>query len=174
METKNNDVLGRTITKPNNQTFLLFLLVGIIFSSEVFVVYYLQSSIASDISANYVAKSELSDLFKDILISDDHFRSVLRLIVREDSSDSYNRRKRDALVDDDNTVTSHSQIYGSTVKEGQTVEFFNPKLRHELEAKDDVERARTGMKGAAPGGDSWVWLTSYCRIPVNNIIINLG
>lgn len=49
---------------------------------------------------------------------------------------------------------------------GPEVEFFNPKLRHELEKKDADVLKRTGLKGAAPGGDSWVWLTSYSRIPV--------
>lgn len=49
---------------------------------------------------------------------------------------------------------------------GPEVEFFNPKLRHELEKKDAEVLKRTGLKGAAPGGDSWVWLTSYSRIPV--------
>lgn len=51
---------------------------------------------------------------------------------------------------------------------GPEVEFFNPKLRHELEKKDAEVLKRTGLKGAAPGGDSWVWLTSYSRIPVRS------
>lgn len=50
---------------------------------------------------------------------------------------------------------------------GPVVEFFNPKIRHELEKKDVDHLKRTGGKGAAPGGDSWVWLTSYSRIPVS-------
>lgn len=49
---------------------------------------------------------------------------------------------------------------------GPNVEFFNPKLRSELEKKDAEIIRKTGQKGAAPGGDSWVWLTSYSRIPV--------
>lgn len=50
---------------------------------------------------------------------------------------------------------------------GPEVEFFNPKLKHELEKKDVEVMKKTGLKGAAPGGDSWVWLTSYSRIPVS-------
>jgi hypothetical protein len=46
------------------------------------------------------------------------------------------------------------------------VEFFNPKMRGELEKKDAEIIKKTGQKGAAPGGDQWVWLTSYSRIPV--------
>lgn len=55
---------------------------------------------------------------------------------------------------EDNTVTPH-------------VEFFNPKMRAELEEKDATEMRRTGAKGPAPGGDTWVWLTSYSRVPVS-------
>lgn len=34
---------------------------------------------------------------------------------------------------------------------GPEVEFFNPKLRHELEKKDADIMAKTKLKGAAPG-----------------------
>lgn len=53
------------------------------------------------------------------------------------------------------------------VLSGPNVEFFNPKLRTELEKKDAEIIRKTGQKGAAPGGDTWVWLTSYSRIPVS-------
>jgi hypothetical protein len=56
---------------------------------------------------------------------------------------------------------------------GPEVEFFNPKLRHELEKKDADNMKKTGAKGAAPGGDTWVWLTSYSRIPVSSKIKTL-
>ncbi|KAL4705632.1 hypothetical protein ACJJTC_002018 [Scirpophaga incertulas] len=67
------------------------------------------------------------------------------------------RFKREAMlkpssIQEDNTVTPH-------------VEFFNPKMRPELEDKDEAEMRRTGSKGPAPGGDTWVWLTSYSRVP---------
>ncbi|CAO1428660.1 unnamed protein product [Diamesa hyperborea] len=48
------------------------------------------------------------------------------------------------------------------------VDFFHPKIRPELEKKDAEIMKKTG-KGAAPGGDSWVWLTSYSRIPYDAI-----
>lgn len=47
------------------------------------------------------------------------------------------------------------------------VEFFNPKIRPELERKDAEIMKKTGMKGAAPGGDEWVWMTSHSRVPVS-------
>lgn len=54
------------------------------------------------------------------------------------------------------------------------VEFFNPKMRSELEEKDALEMKKTGAKGPAPGGDTWVWLTSYSRVPVSaNIYTNI-
>lgn len=56
---------------------------------------------------------------------------------------------------------------------GPVVEFFNPKLRHELEKKDVDYMKRTGAKGAAPGGEAWVWLTSYSRIPVSVLWIGM-
>ncbi|KAJ2948683.1 hypothetical protein O0L34_g7940 [Tuta absoluta] len=67
------------------------------------------------------------------------------------------RTKREAMLktstdQEDNTVAPH-------------VEFFNPKMRAELEEKDAAEMRKTGAKGPAPGGDTWVWLTSYSRVP---------
>ena len=47
------------------------------------------------------------------------------------------------------------------------VEFFNPKLRPELEKKDE----KSTSKNSAPNGDNWVWLTSYSRIPVSRFCI---
>ncbi|XP_049541678.1 uncharacterized protein LOC125954974 [Anopheles darlingi] len=70
------------------------------------------------------------------------------------------RIKRDLSLFDDNLVPD---------QEGPNVEFFNPKLRSELEKKDAEIIKKTGHKGAAPGGDSWVWLTSYSRIPFDAI-----
>ncbi|KAJ0174299.1 hypothetical protein K1T71_010445 [Dendrolimus kikuchii] len=55
-------------------------------------------------------------------------------------------------VQEDNSVTPH-------------VEFFNPSMRAELEEKDAAEMRRTGAKGPAPNDDTWVWLTSYSRVP---------
>lgn len=44
------------------------------------------------------------------------------------------------------------------------VEFFEPKMRSELEQRDAEFVKKTG-KGPA-NGDEWTWLTQYCRIPV--------
>lgn len=47
------------------------------------------------------------------------------------------------------------------------MDFFNPKMRRELEKKDEEIKRATGLKGAAPGGDDWSYLTSYSRVPVS-------
>lgn len=62
--------------------------------------------------------------------------------------------QKQSPIEEDNTVAPH-------------VEFFNPKMRPELEEKDSIEMKRTGAKGPAPGDDTWVWLTSYSRVPVS-------
>lgn len=47
------------------------------------------------------------------------------------------------------------------------MDFFNPKIRRELEKKDEEVKRTTGLKGAAPGGDEWTYLTSFSRVPVS-------
>ena len=37
---------------------------------------------------------------------------------------------------------------------------INPQIKHELEKKDLDLMKKTGQKGSAQGGDSWVWLLS--------------
>lgn len=50
--------------------------------------------------------------------------------------------------------------------QGPSVEFFNPKMRRELDKRDEEIKRTTG-KGGAPGGDDWTYLTSYSRVPVS-------
>lgn len=53
------------------------------------------------------------------------------------------------------------------IVQGPFVEFFNPKMRRELEKKDEEIKKTTG-KGNAPGGDEWTYLTSFSRVPVSH------
>jgi hypothetical protein len=90
----------------------------------------------------------------------------------------YRRRKRRARASpssvlEDNTVNP-SGVAGA---EGANVEFFNPKLRQELEEKDMHGGSKKSSNSAAPGStptegetanNPWVWLTSYSRIPVSS------
>ncbi|KDR19524.1 hypothetical protein L798_06510 [Zootermopsis nevadensis] len=90
----------------------------------------------------------------------------------------YRRRKRGArspppTVMEDNTVDPS----GMAGVEGANVEFFNPKLRQELEEKENRNGGgKKGSNNAGSGATStegesannpWVWLTSYSRIPVS-------
>lgn len=50
------------------------------------------------------------------------------------------------------------------LSEPQVAEFFHPNLKSELEKNDTELMKKTGLKGAAPGGDSWVWMTAYSRL----------
>lgn len=46
------------------------------------------------------------------------------------------------------------------------MEFFNPKMRRELEKKDE-ESKRISGKGGSPGTDDWTYLNSFSRVPVS-------
>lgn len=96
---------------------------------------------------------------------------VERMLIARDlvsRSDDVHRRNR--YNDDNDLKRSKRFIRGlSDGPEKITVEFFDPKLRTELEKNDTERMKRTGLKGAAPNGDTWVWLTSYSRIPFEAI-----
>ncbi|KAH8314981.1 hypothetical protein KR074_006388 [Drosophila pseudoananassae] len=53
----------------------------------------------------------------------------------------------------------------SSMHADPVIEFFNPNHRKVLEEQDTEIRKRTGQKGAAPGGDEWIYLNTYCRVP---------
>jgi hypothetical protein len=94
----------------------------------------------------------------------------------------YRRRKRGVRASppsllEDNTVNP-SGVAGS---DGANVEFFNPKLRQELEERDRHGGGRKGstssVSGSTPtegpaGNNPWVWLTSYSRIPVSSSLFS--
>jgi hypothetical protein len=96
----------------------------------------------------------------------------------------YRRKKRGvkasppSLVDDN--AVNPSDVAGSG---GANVEFFNPKLRQELEERDRHVGGRKGststVSGSTPtegpaANNPWVWLTSYSRIPVSsNVFIRV-
>ncbi|KOB75227.1 Colmedin [Operophtera brumata] len=97
---------------------------------------------------------ETQSLVENVL--DEKIEERIHAYLAEHGTQS-RRIKREAMlkpsaIQEDNAVTPH-------------VEFFNPKMRPELEEKDAAEMRKTGAKGPAPGGDTWVWLTSYSRVP---------
>lgn len=60
-------------------------------------------------------------------------------------------------------------IFKKIFLDGPVVEFFDPKLRPELEKNDTLIMKKNNWKGAAPKGDNWVWMTAYSRIPFEAI-----
>lgn len=62
------------------------------------------------------------------------------------------------------TCTPHP--FASEAVQGPAVEFFNPKMRRELEKRDE-EIKRASGKGNAPGADDWSYLNSFSRVPVS-------
>jgi hypothetical protein len=91
----------------------------------------------------------------------------------------YRRRKRRARAST-TSVLEDNTVNPSGVAEGANVEFFNPKLRQELEEKDMHGGGKKGGNNAASGSaptegetanNPWVWLTSYSRIPVSTNLL---
>jgi hypothetical protein len=74
-------------------------------------------------------------------------------------------KARDIKIESDR----HKRSLGINTENTHIVEFFDPKLRPELEKNDSVIMKKNGWKGAAPKGDSFVWLTAYSRIPFEAI-----
>lgn len=66
----------------------------------------------------------------------------------------------------DETKKLWKLILWNTVQ-GPFVEFFNPKMRRELEKKDEEIKKTAGLKGSAPGGDDWTYLGGNTRVPVS-------
>jgi hypothetical protein len=134
--------------------------VAFIFLTEICLAHYVYRLIKAEMGDEFVARRD----FRTTMLMEMHgdfgreeMKKLLKEIVHEEEADARNREE---------VVRVKREI--PLINDGPNVEFFNPRLRGELEAKDELERQRTGNKGSAPGGDSWVWLTSYSRIPVSS------
>lgn len=127
-----------------------------IFLTEICLAHYVYRLINAEIRTDFVSKDQFDQLFSTEILKEKTQREILRLF-REFQVKNTTRKKREApdinLLD-----TSSAEPH---------VEFFNPEMKENLETKDEIRRQQNGGKGAAPGGDSWVWLTSYSRIPVS-------
>lgn len=112
--------------------------------------------------SEYVSKNEFHQYLLQEIWKDNGKNEVVRLLQEfEKKANATQRKKRNPTLGNVNYNLLNSP------SDEPHVEFFNPELRSTLEAKDDLIRQQTGNKGAAPGGDSWIWLTSYSRIPVS-------
>lgn len=104
----------------------------------------------------FISKNQFDQFFMSEMLKDNTQREILRLFI-EFQVRNTTRKKRD--VPDINLLDSSSTE--------PHVEFFSPEMKDSLKTKDEIKRQQNGGKGAAPGGDSWVWLTSNSRIPVS-------
>ncbi|KAJ6637052.1 Olfactomedin-like protein 2B [Pseudolycoriella hygida] len=164
-----------------------------IISDNVYVLFIICCLAAIAISAICVwnvrqnnGLAELRQNLKNDLVVED-LRNIIEFVLKDLKNDltplNY-MRKRDTYAfqrsvdidrSEDNHITrekrvariAEGKVIGTTTEnQKKYVEFFNPK---ELEKKDEDFRKIHGLKGAAPGDDEWVWLTSYCRIPYESI-----
>lgn len=136
-----------------------------IFLTELCLAHYVYRLINSEIRAEYITKSEFRNQLINELRSgsgDREFLDILKALQTRESQES-----KQSLVREKRGIGGFD--YNSVNQPGDEphVEFFPPGMRSELENRDETIRKQTGNKGAAPGGDSWVWLTSYSRIPVS-------
>lgn len=131
-----------------------------IFLTEICLAHYVYRLITSEIRSEYVPKNEFHNNLLNELRTEEIKKLLKELQVSSDGAQNTSREKRGLGDFDYNVVSSPG--------DEPHVEFFNPKLRGDLEAKDELIRKQTGNKGAAPDGDTWVWLTSYSRIPVSD------
>ncbi|KAJ3650091.1 hypothetical protein Zmor_021799 [Zophobas morio] len=132
-----------------------------IFLTEICLAHYVYRLINSEIRSDYVAKQDFQQYFLNEIRNENGRQEVSRIIREYEKLGNISNRKRRSA-----TGNLNYNLLSSPGDEPH-VEFFNPELRGALEAKDELIRQQTGNKGAAPGGDSWIWLSSYSRIPVS-------
>lgn len=139
----------------------------------------------SEVEQEYVAKTNFKQYFFNE-IKNEHFRDEVKNIL---SQNFFRQMQTEPFRDELKRLISEfvslneSSRQKRSVKHGgdfnnylqvqaeePQVEFFNPKMRENLEEKDEEIMRKTGNKGAAPGGDSWIWVTSSSRIPVGFLI----
>ncbi|XP_044746573.1 uncharacterized protein LOC123308096 isoform X1 [Coccinella septempunctata] len=125
-----------------------------IFLTEICLAHYVYRLINAEIRTEFITKDQFDQFFTNEILKEKTQREIMRLF-NEFQSRNTTRKKRDAP--DINLLESASTE--------PHVEFFSPEMKESLETKDEIRRQQNGGKGAAPGGDSWVWLTSYSRIP---------
>ncbi|CAG9858094.1 unnamed protein product [Phyllotreta striolata] len=127
-----------------------------IFLTEIFLAHYVYRLIISEMRDQYVAKASFRQHFLLELRDGEFRREVGRIVEEMDRPKAVRGREKRSV--------EHKLGYNLGVQaEEPQVEFFNPKLRTFVDAKD--EEKVLGKKELAPDGDSWIWVTSSSRIP---------
>lgn len=159
--------------KGNVNNVVIVALIFISFVTQLTVSLYLYGLIKNvDSRCSFVIDHSMMDSYPLSSLSTSSSKNSYRSKITSDNSGTTSdhdvrdyfikRVKRASTSVIDNTVSSNS--------DEPHAEFFDPKLRPELEMKDKMSNGNGTKK---PGEDSstnpWVWLTSYSRIPVSLI-----
>lgn len=150
-----------------------------IFLTEICLAHYVYRLISSDIREEYISKGEFERYLRFSLARSDSIRDDLVRMLKQEyrmhesfsesnatSQSRPNRRDRRSIVTDSANRAARNlppKDDGATGGSTSVVDFFDPSMRTQLQAIDELEKRKTG-RGTGPGGESWVWLANYCRV----------
>ncbi|EDX02669.1 uncharacterized protein LOC6525739 [Drosophila yakuba] len=139
------------------------------------------------VEESYSSKSFRVQFQAELMRSEEELRRLVNRIIEEEqqlvgsTTTSSTTQARDPLKNErkftDNLISHTPRPTGKRMRRDiassapasmhadPLIEFFNPNHRKVLEEQDTEIRKRTGQKGAAPGGDEWIYLNTYCRVP---------
>ncbi|EDX18261.1 uncharacterized protein LOC6726319 [Drosophila simulans] len=155
--------------------------------SIVFYTHTQDTESLSQVEDNYPSKSFRVQFQAELMRSEEELRRLVNRIIEEEqelvgsTTASSTTQSRDPLKNErkftDNLISHTPRPTGKRIRRDiassapasmhadPLIEFFNPNHRKVLEEQDTEIRKRTGQKGAAPGGDEWIYLNTYCRVP---------
>lgn len=133
--------------------------------TEICIAQYIYRLIKSEINEGFIAKRDFNDEFINAIRRGIAKEEIRKILSELDFGDYENARTNTTLRKKRNSFVVNNGNFLNSPNHGPSVEFFDPKLRSDLEEKDAIEREKSGNKVEDP----WVWLTSYCRIPVSKL-----
>lgn len=167
---ENREKPERNATKPPihqlnpSYTVRVLCCVFFIFLTEILLAHYVYRLINSEVRSDLLAKSDFGQYFLNELRGE-NFREEVRRLLRDyevitNSNKTSSREKR-------SVKPGVEYNFLDAQNEEPQEELFNPKVREELEEKDEEDRKQTDSKGAISGTDSWIWVTGSSRIRVS-------
>ncbi|XP_043660186.1 uncharacterized protein LOC122624608 isoform X2 [Drosophila teissieri] len=152
--------------------------------SIVFYTHSQDTESLPQVEPSYSPKSFRVQFQAELMRSEEELRRLVNRIIEEEQQlvgSSSTTQSRDPLKNErkftDNLISHTPRPTGKRMRRDiassapasmhadPLIEFFNPNHRKVLEEQDTEIRKRTGQKGAAPGGDEWIYLNTYCRVP---------
>ncbi|XP_043660184.1 uncharacterized protein LOC122624608 isoform X1 [Drosophila teissieri] len=155
--------------------------------SIVFYTHSQDTESLPQVEPSYSPKSFRVQFQAELMRSEEELRRLVNRIIEEEqqlvgsTTSSSTTQSRDPLKNErkftDNLISHTPRPTGKRMRRDiassapasmhadPLIEFFNPNHRKVLEEQDTEIRKRTGQKGAAPGGDEWIYLNTYCRVP---------